>query len=729
MSYMSSPPIAMNGGLDLETPPMAIPVGRLIAAKNYEPTQRGYMRMDGYERFDGRPKPSQSSYWLLYFSTGTAALAVGNVLTGATSGATGKVLELSVLTSGSYGGGNAVGYAVLTVVSGVFVAGENLQVAAVTKCVAASFIGGVLPSTNGVAIEQSAPTDTLNTTYLRDAITTARALIAAVPGAGNILGVWAYSGVKYAFRNNVGVTAADMYKSTAAGWVKVALGRSLTFTGGTTGYTPAIGDTITGATSGATAVLTGIAITSGLGIWGAAATGAFIFASQTGNFVAENLNIGAHLTVAAIAADSVAQTLGVSGRFDFVNHNFKGNAGSLKMYGCNGAGKGFEFDGTTFISITTGMTLDRPQKVSVYKNQLFFSFDGGSLQNSGPGTPYTWTIVTGANEIGVGDNIKALSQSFVDSLIVFGDNKIQQLTGSSVSDFTFTDVTTSAGGQEWTAQLVEGPIYIDERGIRLIATTPSYGNFNIGTLSQLVAPLIQEKIAAGYYPIASCVVRGKDQYRVFYSDNSVLVAYFSKTNDGDTVAANGYSVQRQLPTIMPLALSHTVTCACSCDDSAGTVGTDITLFGSDTGMVYEMDRGTSHDGGEVEAYFQTPWYFGQSAQSAGTPTMRKAWKKTTLELDADPTANIYVTAEYSYGDPDNIPGASLSFAVAGGGGVWDISLWNRFLWSQPQVGRASAATQGVGTNISISVYSNVIWDAPHTIHGMSFGFAPRGQER
>ncbi len=49
-----------------------------------------------------------------------------------------------------------------------------------------------------------------------------RALITVVPGEGNILGVWVYKNVIYAFRNAVGGATAGMYKSSAAGWVAVS---------------------------------------------------------------------------------------------------------------------------------------------------------------------------------------------------------------------------------------------------------------------------------------------------------------------------------------------------------------------------------------------------------------------------------------------------------------------------------------------------------------------------
>ena len=48
----------LRGGLDLISPPMAMPPGRAIAAMNYEPEVEGYRRVGGYERFSGQPSPS-----------------------------------------------------------------------------------------------------------------------------------------------------------------------------------------------------------------------------------------------------------------------------------------------------------------------------------------------------------------------------------------------------------------------------------------------------------------------------------------------------------------------------------------------------------------------------------------------------------------------------------------------------------------------------------------------
>ncbi|GAA4108869.1 hypothetical protein ACFFTN_01460 [Aminobacter aganoensis] len=165
----------LRGGLNLVTPPLAIPAGQCIAAINYEPDVAGYTRHGGYERFDGRPRPSDSSDpveiaarraaiqavpgtgpvrgvyvfagniyafrdsidgagkmhrdtsagWqevtfgqIVDFTAGTAEFFEGEVLVGGTSTATGTI-ERVVMSSGAWDG-TATGFLVLSNVNGTF---------------------------------------------------------------------------------------------------------------------------------------------------------------------------------------------------------------------------------------------------------------------------------------------------------------------------------------------------------------------------------------------------------------------------------------------------------------------------------------------------------------------------------------------------------------------------------------------------------------------------------
>ena len=108
----------LRGGLDLVSSAVQINAGHCIACTNYEPVEKGYRRCQGYERFDGQPKPSDAQYWVVNFDAGQDPIVEGDTVTGADSSATGKALIDAVITSGSYAGNDAVGYLVLTTVSG-----------------------------------------------------------------------------------------------------------------------------------------------------------------------------------------------------------------------------------------------------------------------------------------------------------------------------------------------------------------------------------------------------------------------------------------------------------------------------------------------------------------------------------------------------------------------------------------------------------------------------------
>ena len=69
-------------------------------------------------------------------------------------------------------------------------------------------------------------------------------------------------------------------------------------------------------------------------------------------------------TIANAVGTQYAQTLQPDGTYNFVNFNFSGTDGLEKMYGANNVDNAFEFDGTTFVKIYTGMSTDTPKYVA-----------------------------------------------------------------------------------------------------------------------------------------------------------------------------------------------------------------------------------------------------------------------------------------------------------------------------------------------------------------------------
>jgi hypothetical protein len=162
--------ILLQGGLDLVTQQIAMPNGRAIGCCNYEPDVSGYTSLGGYERYSGKPAPSDASDatqaalrradisavpgtgpvlgsavfngaviawrdkvtgeagmyqsttagwseivpgYILWYGTGTVEPVEGDTVVGGTSAATATISRL-VLQSGTFSGGDATGYLVLT---------------------------------------------------------------------------------------------------------------------------------------------------------------------------------------------------------------------------------------------------------------------------------------------------------------------------------------------------------------------------------------------------------------------------------------------------------------------------------------------------------------------------------------------------------------------------------------------------------------------------------------
>jgi hypothetical protein len=133
----------LKGGINLIDAPLTIPSGMCLAAVNYELlTNDGYRRVDGYERFDGQASPTDASYWVLDFNTGSIVEpAVDSTAIGATSGATGKV-GLIVVASGSWATSDAAGYIILFNVSGSFIDTEALSFTAANDGFNSGFSAG-----------------------------------------------------------------------------------------------------------------------------------------------------------------------------------------------------------------------------------------------------------------------------------------------------------------------------------------------------------------------------------------------------------------------------------------------------------------------------------------------------------------------------------------------------------------------------------------------------------
>ena len=689
-STMRAKYFPMEGGENLTDPALSQRPGNLLFGKNYEVyPEGGYRRIDGFERYDGRAKPSEAVYSILAFGTGNATIADTATITGATSGATAELIADAVLESGSYGSSNGVGYYAISLVSGTFQVGENIQVSSVTKSVVTA-----LASVGG------ASTDALNTTYSQAAEERTRSKIGVVTGSGNMLGIWVYNGTVYAFRNNSGGTAAAMYKSSSTGWTLVDLGKYIKFDGGAVAF--AEGEGVTGATSGATATVR--RIVKRTGSWDGTGVGLYVLTGITGTFQNnENLYKTGTTTVYAVADGTLVTTaLSPNGRYEFVNYNFGGSATTNRMYGCDGANTAFEFDGTYWVPIFTGMTTDTPKHISAHKKHLFLSFTDGSLQHSSIGDPYAWTAVTGAAEIGTGDEITSLQVLPSDVMAVFNRNRTYLLYGTSTDDWNLKTFSNETGAIEYSIQRLADTIYLDDRGITSLSAVNAFGDFRSAALSKKIQPFIKDQLGTA---ISSVRVRAKDQYRLFFNDGQAVYGTFSG---------------EKLSGFIRVDLGKVVHTICSAED---TDGDEVIFFGSTDGYIYQLDKGTSFDGSEVEAVLRTCYYH------YDTPTRNKRFRKVHFELEAQANVTLQFSPEYSYSSPDVPAARSRSLSITGGGGYWNVAKWNQFNWTAAPITTSEENVDGIGTNMGLLILSESTYEAPHILQGVTVHYSPRRTRR
>jgi hypothetical protein len=683
---------SFGGGLDLITPhPMLKPGTAVLGTRNYEvPLGGGHRRVDGYERFDGRaPKPSDATYERIPFNNGgNRVIQPYDIITGAISGATAVVVATPTLTAGTWPAGNGVGELSYTMLTGFFFAGENLLITGVANCTTTDVAS---PGTIGDADYKACA---------RGAQTLYRSLIQKLPGSGAVRGVWVYKGDVFGIRDNAGATAAVLHKATVAGWTPVALGSYLRYqnAGATVSTGIAEGDVITGGTSGATAIVQRVNIASGTFTGPSFATGRLAITAIGGVFQnGENLLVGGTVRAVAVGTQTANAFL-PGGRFEFDNFNFFGASNRFRMYGVDGVNRAFEFDGTVFCFIESGMAVDTPNHLAVHKLQLFLGFPGGSLQNSGIGQPLVWSPRTGAGEIGLGDDITALYSIKQDTLGVFARNSVALLYGSSNANWVLQKHAGRIGSLPYSVQEIDGQVtFLDNRGLFDMANADSFGDFEDVALSRKVKTLI---ISKAINLKASVLCREKSQIRLFFGDKTALTATF-----------NGGVVEGWLPQ----QYAHQFVCSVSGEDVNGN---EIIFAGGDDGYVYQLNRGGSFDGEKIESLLVNPFY------DYGAPETEKQFVKFKLHTDCPRAVSLSLIIDFDYGGQQigNYPDLSVTPT----GGAWDAANWNEFFWDGVVVSTPEAQIDGWGLNMQPSIYHNDDIDPPFNLQAATTLYIANG---
>lgn len=650
----------VGGGLDTETPVRQLLPGGCLGSDGYEPKLGGGVaRIGGIERYDGRVSPSSVEIVILGIDGATSALAVGSVVVGAPSAATGTV----AWSSGAL--------AALVNVTGTFITGDTLTVSGAYRGVARTEPSVDPASTNAM---------------LAGAADIQRATIGKVPGLDGtpVRGCAVLYGTLYAWRD-FDVATQKVYKATAAGWVEVPLLKRVAFTAGTTAYTE--GSTLS--KGGVTATVRRVVVQSGDWSGGSPASGWLIISNVSGgSFTAGVAGGGGVCTLSGAEAQI---TLTAGGRWELKPYNFFGGL-TMRLYGADGVNDLIEFDGSVLVPIPVAGMTKKPKHVELHQQQLWAVFFT-SVQHSGIQDPYKWTVLSGAAELALGDEgtgLKSVSGSSTESALLLTSKNKSAVVYGDATGYRIATLSTEVGAAPYTLQEIGKVVALDVAGVRDFTPTQAFGNFRSQTLTDHLRRKVNNLSAR-----ASVLSKATGRYRLFLADGRML---------------SGVPGKRWSWMFCSIPFGVNVACEGEID------GQSSVFIGCDDGYVRRMDVGRSFDGAAIEYWIKHPY------SVLNAPGWKKKGAHITAEIEGASFGAIKAVAEVDYGNSERLEAMVEQADIPPPATLWDIGNWDEGVWDGQAGQTTNFRLRWAGENVSLTFFGESATELPHEINSVAIWY-------
>ena len=311
----------------------------------------------------------------------------------------------------------------------------------------------------------------------------------------------------------------------------------------------------------------------------------------------------------------------------------------------------FNFDGTHKIAIVDGVNypaiyedttntvtymtapsdVEGASHVAVFKGTTFYA-KGNNLIFTAPFKEDDFSAANGGGVISVSHTITGLIV-FREQLIIFSRNKIQRLVGSSIADFVVQPITDSIGCLDAdTIQEVGGDImYLAPDGLRLLSATDRIGDFGLEVASDPIAS-DAKTFADSSTSYCSIVIREKAQYRIFGYVGSeqaeiakgLIATKFSAQGAGNIAWATTSGIKAYVA------------------DSKYTSASEQIVFANEDGYVYQLESGSSFDGKDIEAIYESPY------MPITDPRTRKTFYRLTTYMELSGSISIILGVKYDF---------------------------------------------------------------------------------
>ena len=366
------------------------------------------------------------------------------------------------------------------------------------------------------------------------------------------------------------------------------------------------------------------------------------------------------------------------------------------LFMADGVSKPISYDGTTPRQIDDAGLPDTvfATHVAAFDNRLWLACPGGNLFFSELGDPGSWDGQAGAGQIPTGDEITDLIVAPGNVLIVFMRNsiKVVYIAERPTGDFSYQlkEFSPRSGCLPNGSDRMLGEIYyIDDRGPTTLTTTDQFGDFGASSVTKK----IQRTFLANKKNFSATVVhREMNQWRIFFNDGSGLCFTF---------------LNKRVKGVTRFKYKDPVLCTAEGEDVDGKIQM---FFGSQDGFVYQMDKGTSFNGENIDAYFVTSYYHYRS------PQRNKRFIRLTFEISADLGTKLFIKTDYDYKSRKSPKNTEVSPEILGRSGIWGEATWSEFIWGAAYVDNPAIYIEGYGVNMSVTVRSSDKYHSPHIVH-------------
>jgi hypothetical protein len=296
----------------------------------------------------------------------------------------------------------------------------------------------------------------------------------------------------------------------------------------------------------------------------------------------------------------------------------------------------YNTSGNTFTAITGFTDVLGADHVAFFKQTAFYA-KGNTIFHTAPLSADNFDPADGAGSLVVGSDVTGLAV-FRDQLIIFTTDSIKRLTGFTSSDFVLAPITDRIGCISGDSiQEVGGDImYLAPDGIRLLSATDRIGDFGLDIASDPIAKDANTFLSSTS-SFSSVLLREKAQYRIF--------AYIE--SEQDTVAKGLIATKFISQGASGISWSTTFGIKAYIADSRYSGASETISFANEDGYIYIMDTGSSFDGSNIDALYESPF------MPLSDPQIRKSFYKMTLYAEPTGPMNLNINIKYDFDTTTN----------------------------------------------------------------------------